>query len=304
MKMFRKLASLSMFLMGLTAAVASVAAVDSQTVLVRLGDAETITSEDLSVYLDRRIDLRPARRNAWGVNTILREMALTRALVLEGDAMGVPRVADSGTERFDDVYSLAIYKKLAPMCKPPVDAVAARKFFDQHPQAFRVPPMVRLSRVMLPASALVDGEPAMDWLQTQAQEIASGTKKLEDVVDKAANVHKLDAQGDLGWVMLTDDVQILRALASATQGELVGPVREGDFDYLFYVAAKRESRQAGWDEVAASVPTRAVNWCREEGNEKLRESMFKKYRVDFDQKAIDQLFSDEARRAPRVEGVK
>lgn len=301
MKMIRKIARFATLLMGLAAAAAATAAVDDQAVLVRLGHAETITAQDMSAYLDRRIDLRPARRNAWGVQTILREMALTRTLGLEGDAMGVPRLAENAKERFDDIYSHAIYQKLIPACEPPADAAAARKYFDEHPQAFRVPPMARLSRVMLPVSATVDGQPAMAWLLAQAQGIASGTKKLDDVVARAAAVHKLDAQGDLGWVTLVDDEKILRALAGAKQGELVGPVREGDFGYLFYVAAKRESRQLAWDEVAVSVPTRAVNLCRQEANEKLLDTMFKKYSVKFDQKAIDSLFSDEALKGPQPE---
>lgn len=291
-------------LIGLVAATVASAAVDNQPVLVRIGATETITAQDLSDYLDRRMDLRPARRNAFGVDAILREMALTRALGFEGDAMGVPRRADADGLRFDDVYGHAMYKRLAPACEPPADAAAARKYFDEHPQAFRVPPMARLSRIMLPASATVDGESAMGWLFQQAQAIAAGTVKLDAIADKATTVHKLDPQGDLGWVTLTDDAKILRALADAKQGELVGPVREGDFGYLFYIAAKRDSRQLAWDEVAASVPTRAVNLCRQEANEKLRDTLFKKYKVEIDQKAIDQLFSDEARKAPEPDSVK
>jgi len=144
----------------------------------------------------------------------------------------------------------------------------------------------------------------MGWLFQQAQAIASGAAKLEDVADKAATVHKLDPQGDLGWVTLTDDAKILRALADGKQGDLVGPVREGDFGYLFFIAAKRESRQLAWDEVATSVPTRAVTLCRQEANEKLRDTLFKKYSVEIDPKAIEQLFSEEARTAPQAEGVK
>lgn len=286
------------------AAASATAADDSDLVLARLGGKEVISAQDLSDYLDRRIDLRPARRNAWGVETILREMALTRTLGFEGEAMGVPRRTEGEATRFDDVYALAMYKKLAPACEPPADAAAARKYFDEHPQAFRVPPMARLSRIMLPVSATVDGEPAMGWLFLQAQAIAGGTQKLEDVAEKAATVHKLDPQGDLGWVTLTDDVQILRALADAKQGDLVGPVREGDFGYLFFVTSKREGRQLAWDEVATSVPKRALTVCHQESSEKLRNTMFKKYSVEIDKTAIDQLFTDAAAKNSQTETKK
>ena len=83
---------------------------------------------------------------------------------------------------------------------------------------------------------------------------------------------------------LTDDVQILRALASAKQGDMVGPVRE----------AKRESRPLTWDEAAMSVPTRALNLCRQEASDDVREQMFKKYGVQLDESAIKELFSEKS----------
>lgn len=258
--------------------------------LVRLSNGEAITEQDLSVYLDRRLDLRAVARNISGTETVLREMALARALALEGERLGEPRSEDRKDERFDDVYALTIFKKLSKVCEPPADAAAARKFFDEHPQAFRVPPMARLGRVMLPVSETVDGGPSMGWMFEQAQAISGGTRSFEDVAEKASSVYKLDPQGDLGWVTLTDDTTILRALASAAQGDLVGPVRDGDFGYLFLVMSKRESRQLAWSEVAVSVPTRAVNFCRHEASEQLRDDLFKKYGVELDQAAIKGLF--------------
>lgn len=194
-------------------------------------------------------------------------------------------------DRFDDIYSHTIYKKLSPVCAPPADAAATRQFFDANPQAFRVPPMARLSRIMVPVGAVLEGEPVMGWLLQQTQAIGTGARKLEDVAQLAATVHKLDPQGDLGWVTLTDDAMVLRALADAKPGDLVGPVREGDFGYLFYVAEKRESRQLAWDEVAASAPTRAVRYCREQANAQLQDRLFKKYEVVVDNAAIQGLFN-------------
>ena len=294
MKLINTIRRVATALAGLTLAAAAVAADDNEVVLVRFANTEKITAQDLSDYLDRRVDLRSARRNAWGVQTILREMAMTRALGLEGDAMDVPQLAERKSMRFDDIYSNAVFKKLAKTCEPLADAAAARKYFDENPGAFRVPPMARLSRVMLPTTEKVDGVPAADWLMQQAQAIASGKQKMEDAAKRAETVHKFDAQGDIGWVTLTDDVQILRALASAKQGDMVGPVREGDFVYLFTIEAKRESRPLTWDEAAMSVPTRALNLCRQEASDDVREQMFKKYGVQLDESAIKELFSEKS----------
>lgn len=274
-------------LAGLVFSVAAAGADDS---LVKLSNGEVITEQDLSAYLDRRVDLRAAARNRSGTESVLREMALARALMLEGERMGEPRNEERKKERFDDIYAHAIFKKLSRVCESPADDVANRKFFDEHPQAFRVPSMARLARVMLPVSVTVDGHPAMGWMFEQAQAISGGTRTFEDVSKQAETLYKLDPQGDLGWVTLTDDTAILRALTQATQGDLVGPVRDGDFGYLFLVNGKREGRQLTWDEAALSVPTRAVNFCRQEATEELRSELFKKYEVELNQEAVKGLF--------------
>lgn len=263
--------------------------------LVRFANGETITATDLSTYLDRRVDLRSSSRNVWGVQTTLREMAMVRALGLEGRAREIARDETKQAERFDDVYAQAVYTKIAPVCAPPKDEAAARDFFDKNPQAFRVPPMARLGRVILPASSPVEGIAASDWLMKQAEAAASGAKTFEDVVKQAETVYRLDPQGDLGWVTLfEEDSSVLKVLATAKQGEMVGPLREGDFVYLFKLNEKREARQLAWQEVAVSAPTRAVGYCRQEASKKVREELFKKYGVELDNAAIRGLFSKHA----------
>lgn len=276
---------------GLCLAGAATMADTSNAVLVRFKGGETITRQDLDDFFARRIDMRHASRSAVGVQTALREIAMNRALVLEGEAMGERRREGKEKDRFDDVYSLAVYKKLAPVCEPPADTAAARKFFDDNPQAFRVPPMVRVSRAMLPANEAVDGVGAGDWLMQQAQAISTGARKFDDVTERASAVYKLEPQGDLGWVTLTDEARILRALADAKAGDMVGPVREGEFVYLFSVLGKREAQQLAWEDVAASVPNRAVRYCREQGAKQTQDRLFEKYGVVLDQFAIRGLFN-------------
>lgn len=269
-------------------AVASGAALAAD--LVTLKDGEAITSSDLSQYLERRVDIRASARSKWGVEQILREMAMSRALVMEGVRLGEPRQPGKESERFDDAYALSVFRKLIPPCDPPADAAAARKFFDENPQAFKVPPMAHLSRVMLPAAEKVDDMTAMDWLMAQAKLVASGAQTFEDVTKRADGIYRLEAQGDIGWAVLVDDNVILRTLASAKQGDMVGPVREGDFVYFFSIEGKRDSRQLAWDEVAVSAAARAANYCRKTATKKLEEELLAKYGVVMNPAAISSLF--------------
>lgn len=287
--MFRNLNCIRALAVCVLAGAASLAG--ASEVLVRFSNGETISQDDLSVYLERRVDLRASSRNAWGVQTTLREMAMVRALSLEGAQMGEPRQDGKDGQRFDDVYAQAVYSKIVPACSPPADEAASRQFFKDHPQAFRVPAMARLSRVILPAAESLEGEPAAAWLMKEAGAVASGKKSFDEVAKRAEAVYRLDPQGDLGWVTLfEEDASVLRVLATTKQGEMVGPLREGDFAYLFKVEEKREGRQLGWDEVAVSVPTRAVSYCRQEGAKKVREDLFKKYGIELDNAAVRAMF--------------
>lgn len=260
--------------------------------LAHFANGEVITGEDLQRYVERRIDLRPVVRSYWGVEQALREMALTRTLVLEGDRIDLPRRSIQPDPRFDDIYGQAVYAKLTLPCERPADEAAARQYFDAHPEAFQLPPSVRVSRVMLPVKELIDGVPAMTWMTNEAMALSGGKTTLEAIVQRAEAAYRLDPQGDLGWVLLEGDNAIIRVLTGARQGELVGPVREGDFAYLYYLADKREGRPLKWEEIKASAAKRAVVFCTTQTRERLQAELFKKYGVQFDAKGIRTLFAD------------
>ncbi|MBV7428767.1 MULTISPECIES: peptidyl-prolyl cis-trans isomerase [unclassified Acidovorax] len=279
---------LGVSLLSLTGLLGGVAACAAN--LAKFAGGEVITASDMAQYLDRRVDLRSSARNKWGIERIVREMALTRVLVLEGERLGEPRLSGQESGRFDDAYAFAIFKKLAPVCSPPADGAAVRKFYDENPKAFLVPPMARVNRVMLPIAEAVDSQNAMEWLMAQAQAIASGAQTFDGVVKRADTIYRLDPQGDVGWVILAEENTIVRALATSRAGDMVGPVREGDFVYLFSISEKREGRQLSWDEVAVSASARAVSYCRQTGNKKLEEDLLSKYGMVMDAAGISSVF--------------
>lgn len=273
--------------LGLCAAAPATAA---ENPLVRFENGEVITKSDLDAYLGRRIDLRPIARNYWGADAVLREMALTRALVLEGERMKEPRAEADDANRFDDIYGQTVFRKLAPACEPPADEAAAKAFFEQNPDAFRIPPSVRVKRVMLPAETRIGDESAMGWLMLRAEAIAKGHESFDSAAERAAEAYKLETQGDVGWVLLSGEASMLGAFASAEKGDLVGPLREGEFGYLFQILDKREGRLLTWKEAESSAAARSVSYCREQAHKKIRDQLFQKYGVVFDAKEIGDIF--------------
>lgn len=260
--------------------------------LARFTNGETVSSQDLSNYLARRVDLRQIARNSLGVEGVVQEMAMTRALVLEGERLKMPRKTGEGTrDRFDDVYGLAVYNRLAPVCEAPATAEDARKYFDANPDAFLLPAQARVERIILPASSEIGAVSAMAWLQDQARAVIQGKRVFGLVALRAKGEYSLEAQGDLGWITLEGDHTLMRALQTVKAGELLGPVQDGDFVYLFSVVQKREARQLSWEDAKSFASNRAVSHCRQQAQSRIRSDLFSRYGVEIDRSAIRELMA-------------
>ena len=74
-------------------------------------------------------------------------------------------------------------------------------------------------------------------------------------------------------------------------GQMLGPVRDGEFAYLFLMTSRREPRALTWDEAKGFAATRAESHCRTQAATQLREDLFKKYGVQIDRAAIRELFT-------------
>ena len=131
----------------------------------------------------------------------------------------------------------------------------------------------------------------MAWLQDQARAVIQGKRKFGVVALRAQGEYSLDAQGDLGWITLDGDHTIMRALKTVKAGELLGPVQDDEFVYLFSVLQKREARQLSWDEVKSFAASRAVSHCRQEAQTQMRAELFKRYGVEIDRAAIRELMA-------------
>lgn len=278
------------FLVATIAIFANAAAMAEQA-LVSFGNGEKITTEDVAVYLSRRVDLKGMARSANGVESILEEMVLSRALTLEGQALGLEPPQGKKIERFDDVYSLSVYQKIVEKCVAPQNDEERKNFYYTNPDVFRIPASVRLERIMLPSGEMIDGKLAGEILTDWYKTIVAGDGKFEDFAIQAEKYYALDVQGDLGWVNLSDDVPVMRILDNARQGQVVGPVTDGGYVYLFLIVKKNEARQLDFDDAKPDFKVRAEVFCRKQEKQKLRQKLFLKYSIVINSVAIKEIYS-------------
>jgi hypothetical protein len=271
---------------------AASAAATADPVFVRVGPQEVIRASDVKAYALRRTDLRALLNTPTGVAQLVKEIAMTRALVLEGERLGEPRAGDRPADidpRFDDIYALAVYRKLAGDCPAPQGEAQARAYFDAHPEAFTLPPQARVERIVLPQSATLDKFPAMQWLGLQAQAVAKSGARFDALVRRAQEAAPDLRQGDLGWITLEGAEQepLLGAIREAGPGGLVGPVIDGQYVYLLRVADFRPAQRLSWEAVKHQVPTRAVQYCRETARNRVQRELFDRFQIVIDSRAIE-----------------
>ena len=260
-------------------------------VIFRVGAKEEYRFSDVKAYGMRRTDLVPLLKSTEGIAMVAQEMAMTRALVLEGEKSNVVRDSTQVTSdiEIDDVYALRVYRNVAGTCPEPSTELESKAYYDQNPLAFTLPVQVSINRVILPVSAQPDKFSAEMWLGLQARAVALGSARFEALVDRARGISPELKQGDLGWVLLEGDQPIVKALAVAKEGEMLGPVRDGDFFYLLQVQKRREKSLLSFDTVRHQVPRRAVEYCRETQKTRVKSTLFSKHGIDIDSNAIRKL---------------
>ncbi len=262
-------------------------------ILATLSDGENITKTDLEKYVSSRIDLGGTFKNSYSIENSLNAMIMTRVLVMEGVARSMPRLGENtADEKYDDKYGFAVFRSMSVPCLPLKDKEAEKKYYEDNPEIFKANSSVRLYRYMLPASRQIDAVDANTKLTEWAKVWSAKKITLDQIGAEAARHYNLENQGDIGWVQLSDEIELMRAVDSAKVGELVGPVTEGDFIYLFYVADKHPQRQLRWSEVEGQVSKMAVSSCIRKNSENIKNQLYKKYNVIVHKENIKKVFSE------------
>lgn len=258
--------------------------------LVGFSNGETITKDDLKKYVSRRPDLVLTLRSLHGVKNALQEMSFTRVLVLEGLERNIPNKSKVTDDRFNDIYGFDVYKAITEPCIELKNPAEQRQFFQEHPEVFRVPPSARLERFMLPIHESIEGINAKSKLAEWRSRWLQNNITLDEIGSSASKIFNLEVQGDIGWITLSDEASIIKTVALARKGEMVGPVVDGDFVYLFFVRDKYESRQLTWEEIESDIVQTAFSYCKKNTKNKLEFRLFEKYKVEIFSQNIDKFF--------------
>lgn len=264
----------------------------SVPVLASLGSGEIITKTDLQKYVGSRIDMGGAFKNTFSVESALEAMILTRVLVLEGMELSMPRLKKEALdEKYDDQYGYFVFRKLSASCLPLQNKEEEKAFFQNNPDLFVLPTSARLIRFMLPADQPVEGVNAVELMMNWRNAWLNRELSLEQIAAKAAKIYNIEVQGDIGWIQLFDEIEIMRPVKLAKAGEMLDPVTEGDFVYLFYVVDKRAGRSLQWAEVEGHVSQKAVSSCAKKNADEIKSRLYKKYGVTIYKDNIKKLFS-------------
>lgn len=259
---------------------------DENPVLAEV-NGESIRLQDLRDYVARHPLMRGYMGSQAGIRMVLDDMVNTRLLQLEGQRQGIPLY--DGERPQDETYVMRVRAQLVKGCELP-DAAAARAFYDTHPELFSSPAYGRISRVYLPEGQRIQEQSAHDFLLAQAKAIHEGHSRFDDLVNTIRPLLPKDAKiGDMGFLPLVEDSPLIKALASAPVGSIVGPFVSDGNVYLFQLTQRHDPELTPWSKAEAEAPKVAQNVCRREAFQALRTEMIKHFPVIVHEDVLNQL---------------
>lgn len=209
-----------------------------------------------------------------GWKQVLQDLIILRLLNLEGERLGIPKEAEDD----EDLYALRVKRNLQPPCAKP-DEKEAKRFYKSHPELFSTPAFVRLQRIELPTSVQIEGQDALAFLQAATEQVRKGRVSLGDLARRCPSqcLHDLGFVRTDGLVGLED--RALAELQTAEVGEVVGPLKVGEWVYLYQVTARREPILTPWGQAKAEAAEVALRFCQTEAFAKLKGELYRRYRV-------------------------
>ncbi len=241
-----------------------------EVVMARVA-GKKITVAQFMKYITQDTRLVLKANTVPGKTEILREMILDRLLeeaMLRQGLLPKDR-APKGRE-----YMQA-YQQLAKQHFPPSDAVPSEeelyRYYQQHPEAFGIPTMVRVSQIQFRTPENAD-EAAKAAVKAKAEEALKRLRAGESFAALAEalteNPQGKVAKGDLGFLQPAKDAWLNKAVAGLAVGQFSG-VLESPVGYeIILLQDKRDAMIAPYANVRDSI----VKRIRDEGQVKAREA--------------------------------
>jgi hypothetical protein len=202
-----------------------------------------ITKQDLLNYGRESPYLLPYLSIPGGPMKILNDMINERLLILEGERLGIAK-----GETSSPAYAYQVRSHLAPACPIP-DEGTAKSYYEEHPEKFSTPIFLRLYRFGLPFTA--ENESAVfNQLSELGNSVRRGETTLADAVANGKNESMVVRQGDLGFLPYDDtDNPIMKELTRAPINQIVGPLKQKDWFFLYQVTDRREPILASYERI-------------------------------------------------------
>lgn len=259
---------------------------DDNPVLVEV-NGESFRLQDLRNYVARHPLMRGYMGSQAGIRMVIDDMVNHRLLQLEGQRRGIP--LHDGERHEDETYVMRVREQLVKRCELP-DAAAARTFYDTHPELFTSPAYGRISRVYLPEGQRIQDQSAYDFLLAQAKAMHEGQFRFDDLITTIRPLLPKDAKiGDMGFLPLAEDNPLIKALATAEIGSIVGPFVSDGNVYLFQLTQRHEPELTPWSKAEAEAPKIAQDACRREAFQALRTEMIRHFPVIMHEDVLNQL---------------
>lgn len=245
---------------------------------------ESFRISDLRTFIQKRPAVSAQALTAEGIREAVAEFVDSKVFRHEGVRLGIS--SDPGIPVDNDGYYFKVQFATIEKCPTPSDD-EARRFFDANPARFATPAFVRVARVALRESDSIDGEPATLAIAAMLAKVRSGEMSFSDVVARAGEAAKAEGaaleMGDLGFIQLRREEiaanDMLRKLAEAKSGELIGPVTQDGHVFAFEVLDRREPVLFTWDGARNDAKRQLVRECQRKNLQAKRAELYARYQV-------------------------
>lgn len=262
----------------------------AEDILATIAD-QTVTQEDLLSLVRKVPTLRVYLGVPGGPEQLLHMVIREKLLTLEGERRDIPRPEISPDN--DSIYAVHVEQQLLEPCQVPDDEQVLMDFYNENPNLFSTPLMIRMSRIGVSAGSEDDRRMAEQYLGELRRKIESDDLAFVDAINQFDQRLPLveGSGGDLGFIRIEQPRNPLwQPFADAAIGSLIGPIQETGYVALYQVTDRREPILAEFESIQAQLPEDYLRHCREQRRQALLQELQTRWPVDIKVSELKTLF--------------